>query len=469
VLVWLDQEAADDADIREEVSSLLRNHWRTGAFLSEPVSDRLPDLLDEGHPLEPGNAIGTYTIVRELGRGGMGRVYLARDERLGRAVAVKALLPRLTANPSSRDRLRREAQAAARLTHSGICTVYALEEINGELFIVTEYVDGHTLREEIDTDRAPTADAVRHAAGELASALAAAHASGIVHRDLKPENVMRTRDGHLKILDFGLARVSAASEQSIGVTPMTQAGLIMGTPAYMAPEQFNGQPIDARTDVFALGVLLYEYACGVHPFEGGTPLATMARILESDARPMIVRRPSLPADLAEVVDRCLRKSPDDRFMSAMGIVDALRHERPARAPGGIEVPWWRTHQLAAIGLYIVASVVAWQIKEVSGTPLTRWLFVAIGIGSAVSGIVRGHLLFTERVYRTRLVDEQRRTKGITLVADLLTAACVLADGILLASAHPLNAVFTIALALGIGLARAVIEPATTIAAFGDRP
>ncbi len=207
VVRWLEEAAADDSVVRAEVRSLLDHHSRAGAFLTQPVAEAAPHLLEEEHTLEPGTVLGSYTVVREIGRGGMGRVYLASDGRLGRTVALKALAPQLTREPLHRERLRREARAAAVLTHPGICTVYALEELDGELYIVTEFVEGRTLRDEIAGGKRPTLDMVVATARDLASALASAHAKGITHRDLKPENVMRTKDGRIKILDFGLARV----------------------------------------------------------------------------------------------------------------------------------------------------------------------------------------------------------------------------------------------------------------------
>jgi len=270
---WIAREAADDPVVRDEVLSLVEHHSRAGAFLSHPIVEQAADLLLDEEPLAPGASIGAYTIVREIGRGGMGRVYLASDGRLGRTVALKALAPHLTRDPSQRARLRREARAAAALTHPGICTVYALEEVNGELYIATEFVDGHTLAEEIRSGPRPSAGVVLQTAQDLAAALASAHASGVIHRDLKPDNVMRSRDGRLKILDFGLARMDeagpGAGHREGGRVPyVTQPGVVIGTPAYMAPEQINGLAVDARADVFAFGVLLYEFACGAHPFEG---------------------------------------------------------------------------------------------------------------------------------------------------------------------------------------------------------
>src|SRR5882757_1432763 len=250
---WLGRQVIDSA-VRQEVASLLHHHSRAGSFLIEPVAERVPALLEEEPVLPAGTFVGHYKIERELGRGAMGRVYLATDTRLGRPVALKALAPHLIGDASHRERLRREARAAASLTHSGICTVYALEEIDGQLFIASELVDGHTLRVEMSRGDRPPVNAIEATARELAEALASAHANGITHRDFKPENVMRHADGRLKVLDFGLARFErAAGGIAAGAT---MPGALLGTPAYMSPEQLNGQHADARSDVFALGVVL---------------------------------------------------------------------------------------------------------------------------------------------------------------------------------------------------------------------
>src|SRR5262245_20134236 len=359
---WLARECPESAEVRAEVKSLYVHYTRAGDFLAEPFAARTPvlltELLDEEPGYLPGHVIGDYTIVRELGRGGMGRVYLATEGRLGRAVALKALPPGMGRDPTQRERLRREAIAAASLNHAGICTVYALVEHDGELFMAAEYVEGHTLRDEIANGRRAPAQDVLRTAQEIAAALARAHAAGVIHRDLKPENVMRTHDGHLKIVDFGLARVDTAA---FGGSPLTQSGIILGTPAYMAPEQLTGERSDARADVFAFGVMLYEYACGVHPFAAATPPLVIARILQSEAVALEALCPSLSPHVGAIIDRCLMKAPGDRFPSAAEIAVKLdehsRFEpRPVRR-------WWRTHQAAVIGLYFLAAVTAWFTKE----------------------------------------------------------------------------------------------------------
>src|SRR5581483_8991215 len=312
VHAWLEQQTKDASEMRREVLSLLAHHQRAGAFLSAPLAERAADLFDGDDALKPGAMVGAYEIVREIGRGGMGRVYLASDRRLGRHVALKALPPAVSADAAWRARLEREARAAAALTHPGICAVYAFDEIDGALFIASEFVEGRTLRDEIASTGRPTPHEVLETARELAAALASAHAKGITHRDLKPENVMRTADGRLKIVDFGLARFDervAGSGSGAPPPRVTEPGLLVGTPAYMAPEQLNGAPADARSDLFAFGVLMYEYASGVHPFDAPTPLAMAGRILEAAALPLERVRPDVPAQAAAVVDRCLRKSP----------------------------------------------------------------------------------------------------------------------------------------------------------------
>jgi protein kinase-like protein len=444
-VAWLDAQGEHDQEIRAEVASLLDHHSRAGAFLVEPVADRVPHLLEDdagSEPLRAGAAIGPYAIIREVGRGGMGRVYLATDTRLGRTVALKAVAPHLLRDPSQRERLRREGRAAASLTHPGICTVYALEEIDGDLYIATEFVDGHTLRDEIESGRRPRPDELLGTARELAAALASAHGKGIVHRDLKPENIMRTSDGRLKILDFGLAQAYGAGDPP----PVTRTGFLVGTPAYMAPEQFHHHvAVDARADVFAYGVVMYEYACGTHPVRATSPL-------------------SAPRPIGDVIARCIREAPAERFASAVEIVVALGQSSAEESP---HATWWRIHHFAIVGLYLAASILSWRIKEWIETPITVSLFLALGTAATVGGVLRGHLVFTERMNRALLAHERGRTARATLMVDLLIGAILFVDGVIIGSMKALPAVLALSLALGIVLAALVLEPATTRAAFGD--
>jgi len=459
------REAEDDPLVRDEVLSLLAHHSRAGEFLSQPAVDVAPHLLEDDQALAPGTRIGVYEIVRELGRGGMGRVYLASDTRLDRKVALKAVAPHLLRDPAQRERLRREARAAAPLTHPAICTVYALEEIDGDLFIASEFVDGHTLRDEIASGGRRSVDDVIRAARELASGLASAHAVGIVHRDLKPENIMRARDGRLKILDFGVARIYGDAADR-GSPLLTQPGTVVGTPAYMAPEQITGRSVDARADVFAFGVLIYEYACGVHPFEAATPLAVVGRVLESDPRPLALRCPDLPGSIGDIVARCLKKAPAERFSSASELVGALKTVETA-TDRGAHASWWRTHQLVVVALQIASAVFAWQMKEWLETPVTVAIFLGLGAAATIGGVLRGHLVFTEWHNPAFLARERTRTRHAIRLFDLLTASLLAVDAVIIARGRALPAVFAISAAVGLALASLVLEPATTAAAFGD--
>ena len=456
---WLDREGVSDWQLREEVMSLIQHHGSAGAFLVEAADVGLAELAADSQPLEPGQVLGKYTIVRELGRGGMGRVYLAKDGQLGRLVALKSLSPDLGADPSHRERLQREARAAAHLAHPGICTVHALEEFLGELFIVTEFVDGHTLREEIGGPR-PTAEHVVRLARELAEALGHAHNHGIAHRDLKPENVMRTSNGRLKILDFGLARIETPTGETEGM--ITQPGALLGTPAYMAPEQLNGQRGDARSDVFSLGVLLYEYACGEHPFAAETALARVGRILEGDVEAIERRRPDLPHSLVTAIERCLAKRPAGplRFRYRDGRGAGTRGLGPRAHDRLVANPPTRGRDAV---LHRVRSRLADQRMATWSSPTAA--FLAIGVVATIAGIVRGHLLFVERMDVTRFMNEYSRVARVLFAADLLLAAILAADGVLLAAIRPLAGVLTVALGVGIAAAQLIVEPARVSASF----
>jgi hypothetical protein len=465
VVRWLEISEPDDAEVRAEVQSLVEHHSRAGSFLTQPLAEAVPHLLEEEPLLEPGTLLGSYTIIREIGRGGMGRVYLAGDGKLGRTVAIKALAPPLTRDPIHRERLRREARAAAGLTHPGICTVFALEELEGELYIVTEFVDGHTLRDEIPGPR-PSPNAIVTTGRELAAALASAHLKGITHRDLKPENVMRLGDGRVKVLDFGLARVESGGGVRATLTTAVP-GALAGTPGYMAPEQIEGRTVGPPADVFAFGVLMYEWITGVHPFQAASSLATLARVIDSHPEPLAARA-GVPRWVSDIVDRCLKKAPGDRFASGSDLADAF--DRPGsdvRYASGTST-WWRVHQLAAMTLYVVATTRAWQIKEwIHSSVVARWAFVLMGIAASMAGIVRGHLIFTDVMNRGHLAREMRRTRRAVIIADLLMALTLAVDALLVAPSQPLAAVLTILVATGIALAAILMEPATTAAVFGD--
>jgi hypothetical protein len=234
----------------------------------------------------------------------------------------------------------------------------------------------------------------------------------------------------------------------------------------MAPEQIEGRAVGPGADVFAFGVLMYEWTAGVHPFQGGSPLATLARVIESTPEPL-ARRVNAPVWLSDVIDRCLSKSTADRYTSAAELAEAFDHPTFAlRAPAGTNT-WWRTHQLALMVLYVLATTRGWQIKELIRGQPTLWIFLLLGVGASVGGIIRGHLIFTDVVNRPHLASELRRTRPVILFTDVLLSALLTIDALLLSSMQPLAAVLTICVAVGIALAAILMEPATTAAVFGD--
>jgi serine/threonine protein kinase/Tol biopolymer transport system component len=276
--------------------------------------------------------LGPYEIVALIGSGAMGEVYRARDLRLGRDVAIKVLHANVAGDPHRLARFDREARALAALNHPHIVTIFSVEEADGTSFLTMELVQGRSLDRLIPPAGLPIEEFVEFA-GELADALAAAHEKGIVHRDLKPANVMVTKDGRIKVLDFGLVRDLGASgdeDTTRASAGETQAGMVVGTPAYMSPEQIAGGPVDHRTDIFSLGVVLHQMASGRHPFSGGSSPEKMSSILRDTPEPLTVLRPDLPAELARIVRRCLEKDPRRRMQSARDVANELRDlTRPA--------------------------------------------------------------------------------------------------------------------------------------------
>jgi TolB-like protein/lipoprotein NlpI len=273
-----------------------------------------------------GRTLAHYEITGLLGKGGMGEVYRARDTTLDRDVALKVLPAALAANPARLERFQREAKTVASLNHPHIVTLYSAEEDAGVRFLTMELVEGQGLDEVLPADGLPLAT-VFDAGIAIADALAAAHEKGIVHRDLKPANVMLTRDGRVKVLDFGLAKLAEkfAWEQTVTqLAPITTEGAVMGTVPYMSPEQLRGQHVDHRSDIFSLGVLLYEMATGRRPFSGASNTDVMSSILRDTPPPLTQLNPDLPQHLGRIIGHCLRKEPEERYHSATDIANELR-------------------------------------------------------------------------------------------------------------------------------------------------
>jgi predicted Ser/Thr protein kinase len=284
------------------------------------------------------NMVGTvlkhYLIETELGKGGMGVVYRARDTRLGRLVALKMITPGLVANPDRRARLLLEARSAAAVCHPAIAQVYDIDEVDGNLFIAMEYVDGRTVTKLIADGELDLMGAVEIAL-QVAEGLAKAHEAGILHRDIKSDNIMVTRDGHAKLLDFGLAKlVESGPDEPVSPAELSRTltrgrvhtipGAVMGTLSYMSPEQARGKDLDRRSDIFSLGIVLYEMVTSELPFKGETPLDTMHAIAYEEARPVTLVRRNLTPELHRIVFRCLRKNPDDRYPDAGALAADLK-------------------------------------------------------------------------------------------------------------------------------------------------
>ncbi|HKN44165.1 MAG TPA: serine/threonine-protein kinase, partial [Propionibacteriaceae bacterium] len=292
--------------------------------------------------------LGHYRIVGPIGAGGMGEVFLADDGKLGRKVALKVLAHALAADPERRDRFEREARAIAALNHPNIITIYSVEEQEGVLFLTMELVEGKTLSELIPR-QGMSLEQLLDVAIPLTDAVGAAHQRGITHRDLKPANVMVSDEGRLKVLDFGLAKVreeSPADGLTVAATasaPLTIEGRILGTVAYMSPEQAQGKAVDARSDVFSLGILLFEMATGERPFKGDTNISLLSAIIKDTPSSVTDLRQDLPRDVGRILRRCLAKDPEERYQTAKDLRNDLRLLKEDLDTGIAERVQTRTH------------------------------------------------------------------------------------------------------------------------------
>ncbi|MGQ0736198.1 MAG: serine/threonine-protein kinase [Acidobacteriota bacterium] len=518
------EQSGEPDDIKSDVRSLIDAHERAGEFMVQPAAADHPgaveaaaaDFIALPPPLEPGHSIGAYRIVRLVGRGGMGVVYEALDTRLNRRVAVKCLSPDLAGEERQRQRLRQEARAAALLSHPGIAMVFALEEVDDQVYIVSEFLDGETLRAEITRGRS-TPKAAAATALAIAQALCAAHERGIVHRDLKPENVMRTGEGALKVLDFGLALFDEGVHEGLSRTRWTQTGMVAGTPPYMSPEQLLGRETDFRADHFALGVMLYELTTGRHPFGGRSMPSVIAHILATDPPPA---QPSvLPLPHWAVIQRCLQKDPAARFPSSRDLVAALQdlaaasatprkpdvttqrraprtpavlphrtappapdappHRTTPHQPGAPAVPvapdvplssamwWWRFHQIAISIAYSAMVVPAWTLRGPLGRGGLAFFFSLLA-AAVVAVTLRLHLVFSARVYPEDLPAQLEDLRRWLRAADLTFASLLVVAGVTLSADHAAWSALLVAVGVGSAVAFLVIEPATTRAAFRPR-
>ena len=465
---FLADACAANLDLLAEVESLLAAHCEADGFLERPAAAERPDLA-----LDPafarGQVVGRYRIESQIGHGGMGVVYRAHDLRLDRDVALKIVSPALAAEPTARARLEREAQAAAALAHPGVAQVYALEDIDDQTVLVSEFIVGTTLRNEIAAGVLSERRTVTTVMA-VVEALAAAHAAGLVHRDLKPDNVMRTTAGRIKILDFGVVRLApaAAGPQH---PRLTGTGHVLGTPGYMSPEQLEGRDVDARTDIYAVGVLLAELLTGRRPpAAGGWPTGI------SPVR----------TEVAAVIARCLAHDPDDRYPSAAQLLADLRAlssssssassssadsalaDQPAARSGSTENAevrtaawWWKFHQVVIVGAYVLAVIASWSARSMSANTLADICMLGATITSTAGTTLRLHLWFvhdTDRATFPAMADEHLRRLRIN---DWVLAGILGVAGYLVVGSHVPLAATLVGGAAALVTTSAVVEPATT--------
>ena len=459
---WLRQECGDDSALRAEAERLLRSFDTLGGFLDAPAQVAPEDVALAAPPgtdvdgalWSAGDRVGEFDIVRPIGRGGMGVVYLATDRRLHRNVALKSLPAAMAGSPELRERLKREARAAANITDPAVATVYSLEEVEGHLLLASEYLEGRTLRVLIE-DGPIDVPTVRRIALSIARGLRAAHDTGVIHRDLKPENIMVAPDSTAKIVDFGIAWLE--SPNGTQHPKLTHVGAMIGTPAYMAPEQIVGGVPDARSDIYAFGVILTEMLTGRHPLTRGA------------------HTPS-DAVLQRIADRARDADPDRRFPNASELAFALENAATGHGDTAASAVararsaryWWDFHQGAAAVSYAAILVPAWLARGQIGGVEGRSFFIATAVAALVASMLRLHLWFMSRQHAGELAWARRRSATWIRLADIMLVVSLVIGAGLVAAQSSLDVVLLV-LAVGIAIAFAFIEPSTARAAGLENP
>jgi eukaryotic-like serine/threonine-protein kinase len=376
---WLEQACGADAELHAEVEKLLTHHVESEEFLARPAMQVAAQLFAQKQPASlAGQTINHYQIHSLLGAGGMGEVWLARDTRLERQVALKLLPAQFTRSLSHVRRFAQEAKAASALNHPNIITIHEIGEAAGTHYIITEFVEGQTLRQMLS--RPMPLQTVLELAVQIADALFAAHQAGIVHRDLKPENVMVRPDGLVKVLDFGLAKLTDQSEVDAAapaaIQVKTDSGTVLGTISYMSPEQALAQPLDQRTDIFSFGVILYEMITGERPFQGGSHAAIYDALLHHTPAPVTNLLPELPHELQWIIERALAKDREQRFQTAADLKAELKTlksdsgsgavaARSGASPQPLHQPGWRNwvpKAAIAAGAVFVLAIAGYLLR-----------------------------------------------------------------------------------------------------------
>jgi eukaryotic-like serine/threonine-protein kinase len=368
---FLARTCAADPALKEQLETLLASsdEARSSFLESRPVG-----------VVGPGTRLGDYEIQKLLGSGGMGEVYRARDSRLRRDVAIKVLPPFFATDKERLRRFEQEAQAAAALNHPNILAVFQMGTFEGSPYLVSELLEGETLREQIKRGPVPVRKVVEQGV-QIAHGLAAAHEKGIVHRDLKPENLFSTKEGRIKILDFGLAKLKQAKQERQHSSPTvgaaaTEPGIVMGTAAYMSPEQVRAKSADSRTDIFAFGTILYEMLTGKKAFQKATSAETMTAILNEEPPAVSQLAQNTPPALQRMVHRCLEKQPEQRFQSASDLAFALEAlsdsgitAAPRATRAALPKTRWRAAALAAVAaVVLISAFLWWQFGRNRGSP-----------------------------------------------------------------------------------------------------
>jgi eukaryotic-like serine/threonine-protein kinase len=438
---FLEAGCEGDEEVRRRVEEMLAADARQNLVMDRPayegVGTFVPSLLTQADSQSfSGEMIGDYRLVRELGQGGMGTVYLAYDTRLGRHAALKFLPSRLH-SPERVLRLEREAKAASALNHPHILTIYDFGHQNARDFIASEFVEGRTLRDHISANDL-TLNQVLEVAMQVASALGTAHSAGIIHRDIKPENIMLRPDGYAKVLDFGLAKLTekefeddSTSDPRLTAGFKTRTGILLGTTSYMSPEQVRGQTLDGRSDLFSLGVVLYELISGQRPFRGETVHHTMVAITDVEPPPIGHLVPRAPVRFEDIINRILAKNPDDRYQTASELIsdiEELQSELAAHArvdstqtdSGEAKKISAHTTPLMAEPPAVLNAPTAKNIRRAASiipeSQKWRWLTAVAAIGALVIG---GIYFYRLRAFGTRA--PALTEKDTVLLADFINA------------------------------------------------
>lgn len=377
---FLSRACGEDIGLRMEVESLLAAHHDERPFLEAPpvagAAQVIRATFDEfdavAQHLQPGTRIGQYEVIEPLGSGGMGDVYRAHDTKLDRFVALKIVLDSETSRTA--DRVLREARAASALSHPNICTVYEVGEFGNRPYLAMEYIDGRPLSSIIPSEGFEPADVIKYGA-QIADALAHAHERGVIHRDLKAANVVVTRQGRAKVLDFGIAKRLTTSGVDVKTSTFIETGTISGTLAYMAPERLRDHPADARSDIWALGVLLYEMASGQRPFAGDTPFEMSSAILKDSPPPLPAK---IPPGLRDVILKCLERDPANRFQQASDVVAALEQHVHVRR-GVLRSIWSSRPVVVALTLAVLlaAAFGVYQWRKAAGRSYDQTTTLAV--------------------------------------------------------------------------------------------